>query len=102
VTFSVTASGNAPLSYQWSRDGSPIAGATAATLSLPAVQSADFGTYSVLISNAVGSVTSNAVALAAASPVGSALALAWDFTSANPSSGLPADLTIAGGELSAG
>jgi len=34
VLFNVTATGTAPLSYQWWKDGSPIAGATTASLYL--------------------------------------------------------------------
>ena len=44
VVFSVTATGTAPLSYQWSKDGSPLSGATLATLSLANVSSATAGT----------------------------------------------------------
>jgi pectin methylesterase-like acyl-CoA thioesterase len=56
----VTASGTAPLTYQWSKAGTPIAGATGSTLSLSNVQSADAAAYTVAITNAYGSVTSNA------------------------------------------
>lgn len=59
ATFSVTAQGSGTLNYQWSRNGTPIAGATSATLTL-ADQGAQF---SVAVSNAVGSVTSTAVTL---------------------------------------
>jgi hypothetical protein len=58
ASFTVGASGNGPLTYQWLMDGAPIAGATAATLTLPAVQTADAGTYSVTVGNSAGSVTS--------------------------------------------
>jgi hypothetical protein len=58
ASFTVGASGNGPLTYQWLMNGSPIAGATAATLTLPAVQTSDAGTYSVTVGNAAGSVTS--------------------------------------------
>ena len=44
VVFSVTATGTAPLTYQWSKDGSPLSGATLATLSLANVSSATAGT----------------------------------------------------------
>lgn len=63
VTFSVTASGSVPLSYQWKFNGSDIAGATGATLSLPNVQSASAGDYTVVVSNSAGSVTSASAAL---------------------------------------
>ena len=54
VTFSVTATGTAPLSYQWRKGGSNISGATSATYSMTNVQAADAGTYSVVVSNSAG------------------------------------------------
>ena len=63
VTFSVGASGSA-LRYQWSRDGALIAGATSASLNVPAVKLADTGSkWTVVVSNDVGSVTSSAATL---------------------------------------
>jgi DNA-binding beta-propeller fold protein YncE len=62
--FSVTASGTAPLSYQWQRGGAPIAGATAASYSLASTTLSESGQqFSVVVSNAGGSVTSGAAAL---------------------------------------
>lgn len=58
ASFTVTASGNG-LSYQWQRDGTAVAGATAATLNLGTVALADNGArFRVVVSNAGGSVTS--------------------------------------------
>jgi hypothetical protein len=60
ASFSVTATGTAPLSYQWRRGGNNIAGATASTYTTPATTSSDNGaTFSVVVSNSVSSVTSN-------------------------------------------
>jgi beta-galactosidase len=51
ATFSVTASGTAPLSYQWRRDGADIAGATAASYSTAALNAGDDGAkFSVVVS----------------------------------------------------
>jgi len=62
--FSVAATGTAPLSYQWSRDGSSIAGATASSYSTPAVRLSDSGaSFMVVVSNALGKATSNAASL---------------------------------------
>ena len=58
ATFSVTATGTAPLTYQWRKNGIAIPGATSATLTLSQVQTSDAGTYAVRVSNATGSVTS--------------------------------------------
>jgi hypothetical protein len=63
ATFSVTASGNLPLSYQWQFNGAILAGATNSTLTLPAIQPADAGNYSVCVSNNLGSVASAAAGL---------------------------------------
>ena len=64
VTFSVVAAGTAPLSYQWQRNGVNIAGATASSLTIAAVAAADNGAlFRVVVSNAVGTATSNAATL---------------------------------------
>jgi hypothetical protein len=63
ATFVVAVSGTGPIGYQWLKDGTPIAGATAAVLTLPSVTAADEGPYSVTVSNALGSVTSAAAEL---------------------------------------
>ncbi len=56
--LSVTATGTAPLGYQWRRNNVDIPGATAATLTVTNVQSTNTGAYTVVVSNAVGSATS--------------------------------------------
>lgn len=58
VTFSVVATGTAPLSYQWLLGGGAIAGATASSYTRMNVQPADAGTYSVVITNLAGTATS--------------------------------------------
>jgi hypothetical protein len=58
VSFTVTASGAAPLRYQWRFNGALLRGATNATLSLPNVQAEDAGRYAVLVSNPAGAVSS--------------------------------------------
>ena len=63
VTFSVQATGSAPLSYQWLFNGQAIPAATGATLVLTNVQAAAAGRYSVLVANAAGSRPSDEVVL---------------------------------------
>ena len=59
ATFTVVASGTAPLSYQWSRGGSTISGATASSYTTPATIASDSGaTFTVKVTNAAGSATS--------------------------------------------
>src|SRR5207248_1181724 len=70
----VVASGSAPLSYQWMKNGIALAnggivnGATAATLTLTGVGSSDAGNYSVVVSNSAGSATSTAATLTIIGP----------------------------------
>jgi len=64
ATFSVTATGTAPLSYQWQKNGANITGATSAGYTTPATTAADSGSkFDVVVSNTAGSVTSNAASL---------------------------------------
>jgi DNA-binding beta-propeller fold protein YncE len=52
ASFSVSATGSGTLTYQWSRNGAAIAGATAATYTTPATTLADSGaTFSVAVAN---------------------------------------------------
>lgn len=64
ATFTVVASGSAPLTYQWNEAGSPLPGATSATYVTPAVQASDSGSaFTVVVANAGGSVTSKSATL---------------------------------------
>jgi hypothetical protein len=64
ATFSVTASGTAPLTYQWRKNGSAITGATGASYTTPATVASDSGSlFTVVVSNSAGSATSNAASL---------------------------------------
>ena len=58
VTFTVTASGSTPLTYRWLKNGTTLQGATAATFALTNVQLSDAASYSVVVTNIAGSVTS--------------------------------------------
>ena len=68
VTFAVTAGGSPPLSYQWQFNSTNIAGATASSLTLTNVQPGQAGTYLVIVSNALGVVTSSNAVLAVVPP----------------------------------
>ena len=70
VQLSVTATGIPAPTYQWRFSGTPISGATAATLNLPSVTAANAGDYTVVATNALGSATSASATLAVtAAPV---------------------------------
>ncbi|MCX6922096.1 MAG: immunoglobulin domain-containing protein [Verrucomicrobia bacterium] len=59
ATFSVTAGGTLPLSYQWSFGGSALDGATNTSLTLPGVSTNQSGIYAVLVTNLYGAVLSS-------------------------------------------
>jgi hypothetical protein len=54
ATFNVVADGTAPLSYQWSFNGTNLVAATNSLLAITNVQLSDAGSYAVLVSNAFG------------------------------------------------
>jgi uncharacterized protein (TIGR02597 family) len=58
ASFSVVATGTAPLSYQWRFNGTPIGGATKSTYTRSGVTPSDAGSYSVVITNIVTSTNS--------------------------------------------
>ncbi|MGA2279766.1 MAG: immunoglobulin domain-containing protein [Verrucomicrobiota bacterium] len=77
VTFTVIALGAPALSYEWQKngsnliDGGNVSGSTSTTLTLTDVQDADAAGYAVVITNAIGSVTSsNAVLTVTNIPLG--------------------------------
>ncbi len=73
VTFSVRASGPAPLSYQWQRNGANIPGATAQDYSLVAAAGDNGARFRAIVSNSFGNVLSNEATLTVTSnqpPVG--------------------------------
>ena len=64
ATFSVTATGTAPLIYQWQKDSTDISGATSSTYTTPATSSTDNGAqYSVVVFNGAGTVISSKATL---------------------------------------
>jgi Immunoglobulin I-set domain/Regulator of chromosome condensation (RCC1) repeat len=72
VTYSVNATGAGTLSYQWRRNGqafpnsSRVSGVNSATLQITDLQAGDSGTYTVIVSNALGSVQSGSAILSVA------------------------------------
>ena len=63
ATFTVTAAGTAPLSYQWRKDGTNIGGATSASYTVASVQESEEGSYDCVVTNSAGSAASNAATL---------------------------------------
>lgn len=69
ATFSVTAQGTPPPSYQWQRGGTAIPGATSSSYTTPATTATDNGaTFQVVVSNSAGSVTSRTATLTVNTP----------------------------------
>jgi len=73
ATFSVTAAGDQPLTYQWLLNGNAltnvgnISGVTTSTLTISNVTMASIGNYSVVVSNSLFSVSSKLAALSVVS-----------------------------------
>lgn len=63
VTFKVSATSASPVTYQWELNGNPIAGATSASYTIASASSTDAGSYTVVVTNATGSVESTAATL---------------------------------------
>jgi hypothetical protein len=64
VTFSVEASGTAPLSYQWRKNGTAISAATSSSYTTPAEPTSDSGSqFTAAVDNSAGTVTSDAAKL---------------------------------------
>ena len=105
ATFSVTATGTAPLFYQWRFGGTNLAGANTNAYSLTNIQLTNAGNYSVVITNFAGSITSSPALLTVNTNItGTTVVLAgWDTSTQSnfglspltPSTNAP-NLTIVG------
>jgi hypothetical protein len=101
VTFSVMATGLAPVTIQWQRQGTNIAGATNNTLTFTNVQIPDDAAFTAAISNSYGTLLSsnaNLVALArplmAVQPLGQSVAAGGSVTFSAGATGHPLPLTF--------
>jgi endonuclease/exonuclease/phosphatase family metal-dependent hydrolase len=85
-TFSVAASGTEPLSYQWFfKTNNLIDGAVSNSLTVTNTQLTNAGAYSVIVSNSVGSVTSQVATLTVSIGISPTNIVAqWNFNSASP------------------
>jgi hypothetical protein len=71
ATFSVTATGTGPFTYQWFQNGTAIPGATSSTYTTPATTTSQSGSiFTVVVTNAQGSATSGPATLTVTSPAG--------------------------------
>jgi hypothetical protein len=97
VELSTDVQGLAPFTYQWRKDGQPIAGATDGTYVIEEATAAHAGSYSVLITNDAGNTTSDAVSVAV-NPINLATGLKahWKF---DETSGIEASDSTANANL---
>jgi len=119
ATFTVTSSGAAPLSYQWSKNGTAIRGATSSAFTTPVTTSADTGSqFTVAVSNSNGTVVSSAATLTVQAagqltasatnlnygniPVGSSSLLSVTLTNKGASSVSISNVTLSGAGLNIG
>lgn len=109
ITFSVSTSETAPLSYSWRKDGLAITNATAATLNLNSVQPADAGVYAALVTGSATTASDGAIlGLASTSKViGAGEEVGPDITHQNGNiydqlllRGMAATLTADAGQIS--
>jgi hypothetical protein len=96
VTFSVVATGVPAPTYQWLFNGTPIAGATAASYTVVDVTQANAGSYTAVASNLVGNTDSNAAALSVATlpvitlqPISQSVAVGTTVTMSVSATGSP-------------
>jgi hypothetical protein len=96
AAFSVVASGSS-LSYQWNYNGTPIAGATSASYTVPIVASSHAGSYTVTVSNPGGSSTSSAAVLTVSTGIAYLSNLSVLAQAGTGSQTLTVGLTVGGG-----
>ncbi len=91
LTLSVTVAALPAPTYQWSRNNTAIPGATAATYAVASATAAHAGSYTVTVSNSLGSVTSAAATVVVGTPPPTILSQPADVV---VTSGSPATLTV--------
>jgi hypothetical protein len=75
VTFTAQATGTPAPTFQWTRNGTVLPGATSASLTLSSVQTGDAGSYAVVATNSAGTATSAAATLTVTPAGGGAVAI---------------------------
>jgi DNA/RNA endonuclease G (NUC1) len=90
--FSVVVSGTSPFTFQWKLNGA-VVGSNSASYTIAAAQASDAGSYTVTVSNAVGSVTSSAATLTV-NPLIIAPAITTQPASVTVNEGLPASFKV--------
>ncbi len=91
ITLAADAYGSGTLTYQWRKNGTPIDGATAATLELTAIAADDAGDYDVVVTSTLGTATSAAASVEVVAPP----AITTDPADVAVPLGDPASFTVA-------
>ncbi len=95
ATFAATATGTAPLTYQWQKGATPISGATSASYTTPATTAPDNGSqFSVVVSNSAGNATSNPATLTVTSAGATAPAISVQPASQTVTAGQTATFSV--------
>jgi hypothetical protein len=95
ATFTVVATGTAPLAYQWQKNGAAIAGATAANYTTPVTTTADSGSvFTVLVSNGVLPNATSVAATLTVNPVPIAPTITTQPASQTVTTGQTATFTV--------
>jgi hypothetical protein len=69
MAFSATSEGTPPFTWQWSKNGVAIAGATNASYTIASAATTDSGIYRARATNAAGNAESNALTITVVVPV---------------------------------
>lgn len=96
VLLVVDATAEPAPAYQWTKDGSPLPGATAATLALPLVTARDAGTYAVEVANASGRASSRPIPVRVTAAAGRLLNVATRARAGSGERALLAGFTLRG------
>jgi Lyzozyme M1 (1,4-beta-N-acetylmuramidase) len=92
VTFSIRATGQAPLAYQWFFNGSVISGAASSNYTVANIDSGDVGGYLVTVSNSYASLSSKAGYLTILSNPAGAVVAPSGLVNWWPAEGTPVDI----------
>ncbi len=101
ATITATITSLTSPTFQWQRNGTAIAGATNAALTLPGVSAASAGNYSVVVTYQAGTITSAAGALTVnATPVAPTIAVSPQSHTVPPGSSVVFSVTATSTDLS--
>jgi N-acetylneuraminic acid mutarotase len=95
ATFSVNATGMGALSYRWRKGGQPIAGAIAASYTVPVAVAADAGSYDCVVTSTVNGNAITATSSAATLAVNTVPVITTQPVGLTATQGAPVTFTVA-------